>query len=62
MTDKPKHGGARPGAGAKPTERGAMVNLTFRVYVDQREHVKVNGGGAFGRRLIDADMRRGEKC
>jgi hypothetical protein len=58
MTDKPKRGGKRPGAGAKPSERGAMVNMTIRVYVEQKAHVECNGGPELVRGWIDEHKRR----
>lgn len=52
-TDKPQHGGKRPGAG-----RPAKVTLPVRVniYMSREQHTKLmeRGGSAWLRSLIDA--------
>jgi hypothetical protein len=53
MTDiKPKHGGARQGAGRKPSP-DPMIMAGYRVRASQKAIVAANGGAVLVRQLID---------
>lgn len=61
MTDtKPKHGGARKGAGRKPSA-DPMIMAGYRVRASQKAIVAENGGAALIRQLIDQWIKENGK-